>query len=462
MKTRKPPILNIDDDTLIHMTVKKTLESFYDVHSVLNTDEAWSYLSKIDVAAILLDLALRTQDEGLRFLEKLETDQSPRPPVIILSGSTDFGTVRQAIRLGAFDYIAKDFDPDDLLLTVRRAAQYSTLLKRNDQQDFERTGAHEKHPIVGKSPQMVALRKMIEKMRGSTGNVIILGETGTGKEAVARQLQGRLNDGTLAPFIAIDSSTIQGTMAEALLFGHEKGAFTSADRARKGVFEEADGGIVYFDEIGNMPIEIQTKLLRVIEEKEVMRLGSTKVISTEFRVVCATNVDLENMVHAGTFKADLYQRLAVLPIEIPPLRDRKEDIPLLLSHLISRERPDLQLNFTESCLEALMAYPWPGNIRELANVILYVIAMAQGAEIDLSDLPPRIRDRFVAKSQMGRDKTFYERVEEFEKTVLLESLKSHSGTISDLALKLGMDRSHLYSKLKHYEIQPAKGRTERE
>jgi DNA-binding NtrC family response regulator len=343
-------------------------------------------------------------------------------------------------------------------------------LKRQSQKDFEALSLHRKNVLVGESPQMITLRRNIEKVRAGSGNVVITGDTGTGKELVARQLRRKFPDGSLEPFLAVDSATIQSTMAESTLFGHEKGAFTGAEKAAKGIFEEANGGIVYFDEIGNMPLEIQAKLLRVLQEKEILRIGSSKVLKLDFRVVCATNRNLEEMVTKGQFKDDLLQRLNVIPLHLSPLRERREDIKSLVEHFVARQHTAFgALEFTDNSIRILKAYSWPGNVRELGNLISYLATMIEGKEVDVADLPPKFRDvERLIESQAAQNATsnsankgiadtsgksaFYDRVSAFEEALLKAEYLKHEGNVSQLALTLRMDRSHLYSKLKEYGI----------
>jgi DNA-binding NtrC family response regulator len=452
---RLPRILICDDDSTFHLAVKYALKGKCECRSAYHSDEALAILKSHSIDILLLDIQIRTPNEGLDKLKILRATD-PEMAIVMSSGRTDFSTVREAMRLGATDYLPKDFDPEELKHIISRMMERKGLLSRNAQQDYEAVAQQRRHVLIGESPAIRSLRKVIEKVRESDANVIVTGETGCGKEVVARQLRRALADGSLAPFVAVDSATIQGSTAESTLFGHEKGAFTGAERATKGLFEEADGGIVYVDEIGNMSLEIQAKLLRVLQEKEVVRLGSTRPIPLEFRVVCATNRDLEEMVSKGEFKDDLLQRLSVLPIGIPPLRERREDIPLLVQHFASlhaKSRPNL--TFTEEAIEALRDYRWTGNVRELGNVIAYVTAMAEGDEVDVSDLPPKIRDSSAKATSSGAG--FYERVAGYEHDVLAKEYSAHGGNISRMAIQLGMDRSHLYTKLREHGIHPRKG-----
>jgi two-component system nitrogen regulation response regulator NtrX len=466
-----PQILICDDDAVFQLSVKQALKGECECRTAYNADEALAILRNHPVDVLLLDIQMRSPTEGLRFIPRfLEVD--PELAIAMVSSLKDFASVREALVLGASEYLGKDMGQDELRHAIGKLLERRRLLQRSEQQSFEVASEQKRHVLVGQSPAIRELRRTLEKIRESSAPVVIHGETGTGKEVVARQLRRALPDGSLAPFVAIDSSTIQSSMAESILFGHEKGAFTGAERATKGIFEEANGGIVYFDEIGNMPLDIQAKLLRVLQEKEVARLGSTKVMQLEFRVVCATNRDLGEMARHGSFKDDLLQRLNVLPIGLPPLRERKEDIPLLVEHLVKGslgERADgRRPRFGEEAVRALQAYAWPGNVRELANVIAYVMTMAEGPEIEMADLPPRLRDAANESARMapqasksGGDATFYAQVAEFESALLKREYAKLDGNVSRLALVLGMDRSHLYTKLREYGIHAAKPRSGR-
>ena len=461
-----PQVLICDDDAVFQLGVKQALKGKYECRTAYNTDEGLAILRNHPVDILLLDIQMRSANEGLQSIPKfLEID--PDLAIAMVSSMTDYKSVREAMTLGAADYLGKDSEPDELMLAISRILERRMLLKRKGQQNFEALSTQRQHSMVGQSPAIKNLHRTIERLRNSPANVVIFGETGTGKEVVARQLRRTLPDGSLAPFVAVDSSTIQSTTAESMLFGHEKGAFTGAEKTTKGIFEEANGGIVYFDEIANMPLEIQAKLLRVLQEKEVARLGSSKVMQLEFRVVCATNKDLEEMVRAGQFKDDLLQRLSVLPVDLPPLRDRKEDIPLLIEHFLKKQPgASGSFKFTEDAVQILQEYKWPGNIRELSNLVSYVVAMSEGNEVDLADLPPKLRDAATKTTHSipatwtgSEGSTFYEQVSGFEKTILKREYEKHAANVSKMALALGMDRSHLYTKLKEYGLHTAKGRT---
>jgi DNA-binding NtrC family response regulator len=368
MKTL-PSVLVCEDDVLFQYAVQEALRDRYECVFACNGDEALEILRKSPIKLVLLDIQMRTPNEGLHYLPKL-LEIDPDLSVIISSQFRDFGRMREAMVFGAIDYVPKDFDTSELLHSLDRAVERQKIVRRNQQHNFEARCEQRNYPFVGTSAWANGLRGTIEKVRRGHANVVITGETGTGKEIVARQLRKSLPNGTLEPFVAVDSATIQSSTAESALFGHERGAFTGADRMTKGYFEEAEGGVIYFDEISNMPLEIQAKLLRVLQEKEVRRLGSNKVIQLNFRVICASNKDLKTLCENGKFKEDLYQRLNVLPIRVIPLRERPSEIPGLLDHFSEKfHSPFGRLRFTPEAIEVLSAYSWPGNIRELSNLV---------------------------------------------------------------------------------------------
>jgi DNA-binding NtrC family response regulator len=449
----KRQVLICDDDSLYHLTLKAALKPKYECRSAYTSDEALAILRNHSVDVLLLDVQMRTPTEGLEAISKvLEFD--PDLPIVMISGNIGFETVKKALTLGAVDYIPKDFNPDDLKHVLQRVLERKALIARREQQNFEVGEEQKKRILIGDSSPIKEVRRLIDKFASSPANVMIFGETGCGKEVVARLLRGKTPDGTLAPFVAVDSSTIQSSMAESTLFGHERGAFTGAEKMNKGVFEEANGGVVYFDEIANMPLGIQVKLLRVVQEKEVIRLGSTRTIKLDFRVVCASNRDLDEMVGQGSFKPDLLQRLNVLPIRLPPLRERIDDIPLLVEHFLKQE-PRKGLRFSEEALDLLKEYPWPGNVRELMNVISFTATMAESDLIDIADLPPRFRDSARPPRQTEHP-SFYDQVAAFERKLISEAYSGCEGNVSKLALALGMDRSHLYTKLREYGLHSKK------
>lgn len=459
MTKRLPKLLIVDDEESFQLGLRHLLKDLYDVRTAFHGDEALAILKNQKIDIVLLDVSMRSEDEGLLLIPKIRAIDSGTS-IVMSSGNKDFQTVREAMLLGAEDYIPKDCGPDELLHQLQRIVEKRELVKRQEQLSFEGRQSTQSVKLVGRSESITRIASFLEKVRHSQTNVIITGETGTGKEVVARLLRASNDRGVPQAFVAIDSSTIQGSMAESMLFGHEKGAFTGADQARKGAFEEADGGIIYFDEIGNMPLDIQAKLLRVIQEKEISRLGSTRTIPLEFRVICATNRNLETLIREGKFKEDLYQRLNVIPIHIPPLRERREDIADLAEHLADKNATPLRrIQFTEDALRVLQNYSWPGNIRELNNLIAYLTAVLDKDQVDVADLPAKLFQEASLNPTNGStppiddsDKTIYDRMAAYERQILIAEFRKQNGNISKMAQTLGMDRSHLYTKLKTYGI----------
>jgi len=451
-------ILICDDDLTFQLAAKQTLAKMagHTTQWAKNTEEARVLLKKQRFDLLMLDIEMRTPDEGLEFLPWLRENQGSMP-ILMCSGRTDFEAVRQALRDGAWDYVRKDCEPEHLCHTV---TQLLTRAGERDQaslaqEELKRGTRHDQ--ILGESAAARQLREKLERFKRSDAPVLIIGETGTGKELTARSLRPQRNDGSLAPFVSVDSATIAESMAESILFGHEKGAFTGADRARPGLFEQASGGVIFFDELSNMPLTIQQKLLRILQEKEVTRLGSDKPIKLEFRVVCATNQDLEVLVRQGKFQADLLQRLNVLPIRIAPLRERMEDVDALARSFLGRGSRTSDWRFSDEAAEALRLYNWPGNIRELQNVVEYCATMSDGPVLEIGDLPERIRAHQPSGSAAGNGPgaSLYENILKYEESLLREAVAQPFKSMSELAVRLGMDRSHLYTKLKQHGIKAA-------
>lgn len=461
VKKHLPKILVCDDDKTLHLAIKTVLSTSYDVKSAYNGDEAVAILKNQRMDIVLLDMEMRTPREGIDTIPRILELQND-VEIIFFSGRLDFQSVRDAMKLGASDYIPKDSGPEELKHVFDKTLQTKGLKERSIQTQFEVKKGHQNNVLIGESPAIQKIKKQIDRARGSPAPLLICGETGTGKEVVARLLRKQNADGTLEPFVAVDSSTIQSTVAESILFGYEKGAFTGAEKATRGLFEEANGGAIYFDELANMPLDIQNKLLRVIQEKEVRRIGGAKPIELEFRVICATNQDLEALIKEGKFKEDLYQRLNVLQINLPPLRERLEDIPMLLEHFAKTHQNGMPLlHFLPETIAQIQKYPFTGNIRELSNLVMYLYTMAEGTEISPLDLPPKFQ---AARDSAGPAVTaadagirnFYEAVEAFEKSFLAKEYQRLEGNVSKMSLELGMDRSYLHSKLKNYGIHVAK------
>jgi len=463
VKQSLPKLLICDDDKDIHLALKSALSKNYDIKSAYHGDEVKAILKNNSVDLVLLDMEMRTAQEGVDTIPKILEIQ-PDAVVIFFSGNTSFEFVRAAMKSGAYDYVPKGSGPDELQHVFSKALEHRKLKfqKQQSQHEIKTTSKH--HVIIGISPAIERVKKQVERARQSPAPVVIYGETGTGKEVVARLLRKTSSDGSFEPFVAVDSGTFQSSVSESVLFGYEKGAFTGAEKTTRGLFEEANEGVIYFDELANMPIEIQNKLLRVIQEKEVLRVGSSRPIPLEFRVISATNQNLEKLIDQGKFKDDLFQRMNVLQIQIPPLRERKEDIPLLLEYYATKMANGLpKINFLPETVEVIQNYPFPGNVRELINLIQFLYSMCEETEISPLDLPPKFLSKFqtaLGSSDLAvsvsTEKNFYKRVEQFEKGFLDQEYKRLEGNISRMATELGMDRSYLHSKLKNYGIHTAR------
>lgn len=452
-----PTLLIADDDSLTHMSMDIIAEKqgWKLIHASL-PKQALEKANTETFDCIILDLHFGDEKAGIPVLKKLR-ESHPKTPVIMLSGDNDFGMIKEALKSGAEDYLIKGEDEEKIIHSVGLVLKAKRLEDQKHLQALELKHRDDEHVLIGQTPAIVELRKTIEKLRNKRFNILIFGETGTGKEIVARGLRARQSVDDFEPFVAIDSATILSSTAESLLFGHEKGSFTGAEQSKQGLFEEAKNGTVYFDEISNMPLEIQAKLMRVLEEKEIRKLGSNRTLKLDFRVIAATNKDLNELSQKGLFKEDLYQRLNVVPLFIPPLRERKEDIPLLIEHSFKKAGAPLY-KISEDAITLLKEYSWPGNVRELVHLIHYWVAMNDSLDIEVVDLPPHIRS--VSSSSKANPQafntknqgSFYERVETYESSLLKAEYQNCDGNISALAQRLEMDRSHLYSKLAQYGI----------
>jgi DNA-binding NtrC family response regulator len=397
---------------------------------------------------ILSDVVMPGKD-GLALLEDLKT-LGVSVPVVMISGQASVEMAVRATRLGAADFLEKPLSTDKLLLTVENTLKLARLEEEN-QQLRQRVG---KHQIVWASEGMRRVMSQIERVAPSASRVCILGETGTGKELLARTLHQR-SPRSSSPFVTLNCAAVPAELIESELFGHEKGAFTGAASRHLGKFEQAHRGTLLLDEIGDMPLVMQAKLLRVLEEGEVERVGGDRPVAVDVRTLVATHRDLEELVRTGKFRQDLYHRIYVFPLALPPLRDRLEDIPILVEHFsgqISEQngwKPNL---FTPQAMEELVRYPWPGNVRELRNVVERLLLLSD-AEVDRDAVAaalPLPADSSPADS--GTRGTLAQRVEGFERRVLVSELESRNYRMTETAKALGLERSHLYKKCQQLGI----------
>ena len=447
-------LLIVDDEQSIRrlcMTVGESLG-----FSCMEADSGESALLQLEekpAHMILTDMVMPRMS-GLQFLEKVKK-LLPRTEVAVMTGHGSIETAVQAMKLGAYDYITKPFSPlEELRLFLRRMAEKVRLVEEN-QFLRERTDAEtELHGIVGASSKIQDVLRMISRLKDTRTPVLITGESGTGKELVARAIHFR---GTFAtrPFVAVDCGSLVPTLIESELFGYEKGAFTGALKSKDGLFQAANGGTVFLDEIGELPLELQAKLLRVLQEKEVRPVGSNDRVRVDVRIMAATNRDLETEYRKGTFRKDLYFRLNVVTVHLPSLRDRRSDIPMLVHWFIDRYAPGSGLQITNSAMKCLLQYEWPGNVRELENCIERAVALGDGKTIDIGDLPAAIAaaspDNEPLSSSPAPPLTTTD-LEDIERATIQRVFEQVKGDKVMAGRMLGISRATLYRKLKRYNI----------
>jgi len=440
-----PSVLIVDDEANIRKSLEGALgREGYEADSSPTVAEGRSKLRDA-YDFVLLDVWF-PEESGLDLLAEI-TSNSPETVVIMMSGHATIDVAVKATKLGAFDFLEKPISLERLLILLRNAA--TTLALRNDNRRLNQPWTH---PIVGASPAVQKLLREMQLAGQSAARVLIQGENGTGKELVARALHtsGARRERS---FVAVNCSAIPEELIESELFGHERGAFTGATQARRGRFEEAHGGTLFLDEVGDLSPRAQTKLLRVLEEGEFFRVGGNRTIRVDVRVIAATNRDLAERIRSNQFREDLYFRLAVIPITVPALRERPEDIPLLLEHFatkIARETSGKQKRFTPGALELLRRYPFPGNVRELRNLVERLIIMTPGASVDHEQVRAVLPRAELATAERPR---LSDAVREFEKRQIEAALLAE-GTMTKAATRLGLERSHLYKKMKRLGWRP--------
>jgi len=442
-------ILIVDDEK----NIRTSLGRFFDLHghqvaTVENGADALEYVRKNSFDCIVLDLKLPDMD-GIQVLDKIrEVDLFV--PIILLTAHGSTSRAVEAIKKGAFDFFEKPTDEEKLLIAVRNAYQLSRLSREKSDSFRE---LDRKYELVGDSPLMMSLREQIERVAAKNTRVLISGESGTGKELVAYGIHRKSNRRD-KPFVKVNCAAIPHELFESELFGHEKGAFTGAIQQRIGKFEQADGGTLFLDEIGEIPLSLQPKILRALQENEIQRVGGQKEIHVDVRTLAATNRKLEEEVRKNNFREDLYYRLNVFPIIVPPLRERREDLPALVSHFLKRvceENNMRPLEIEPDALDLLYSYDYPGNIRELRNLMERLMILASGSTITTQDAS-RVIPKSATESEPRSQSLLYSRLEDTERDLILKTLEEHRWQISKVARILGLERSHLYKKMKHYGI----------
>lgn len=457
----KPRILVIDDEAAIRDSLRMILEyEGYEVVLAASGPEGIAVVEKDAPDLVFLDIKMPHMD-GLEVLERLKTVNEP-VPVVMISGHATVSTAVDATKKGAFDFIEKPLASDRVLLTVRNAIDQRRL---QDENVTLKRAAEARHEMVGDSRALVQVREAISRAAPTNATVLILGESGVGKELVARAIH-RNSLRARERFVQVNCAAIPEELIESELFGHEKGSFTGATEKQIGKFEQADRGTIFLDEVGDMSAKTQAKVLRVLQEGEVERLGSSKTMKVDVRVIAATNKNLEAEIEMGNFREDLYFRLSVIPIYVPPLRERPEDIPVLVRHfceLFSREGSFRLKRFTSSAMELLQQHRWKGNIRELRNTVERLLIMSRGDVVDAPDLRDVLRTEVrapaagpagaaVAEAPREKPGTLREFKETAERTFLVEKLRENAWNISRTAEVIGTPRSNLYKKLEQYQI----------
>jgi len=459
----KGRILIVDDEEIVLRSCKRILQcEDYEIDLAQNGVSALEMVNEQTYDVMILDIMMPRMD-GIEVLRRVK-EARPEIDVIMITGLHDIGTAVHAMKLGALDYLPKPFEPDELKIIVERAFDRRALREGKLSLDNNDSPSYHFENIIGSSLPMQNMYRMIARCAPTNSTVMIRGESGTGKELIARAIHyNSLRKDR--PFVPVDCTSLSENLLESELFGHVKGSFTGAVSNKKGLFETADGGTLFLDEIGNISLTTQAKLLRFIEEREFKAVGDTRTQTVDIRLITATNKDLEGMVADGDFREDLYYRINIFPIEIPPLRERRDDIPALAMHFLNRFSEDMNhkpKEFSAGAMNLLMNHDWPGNVRELENVIQRAVILAgddiirQGHLVNIIDmLPhvdldvPRTADELKQIKKAARQKS----VENVEKHFVLGALKRNHWNVTRAAEETGMQRSNFQALMKKYDIR---------
>jgi two-component system response regulator AtoC len=443
---KKVKVLIVDDEAIIRDALSDWLKDIgYQVFTAENGQKALNVIEKEKPGIMIADLVMPGMD-GIELMKKAKAQQ-PDIEVIIITAYASIPTAITAMKEGAYDYIEKPFCPERAELLVKKLAEHRELIEENLSLRQKLEDRYRFENIIAKSSKMQRVIEVIKVVAKSNVTILITGESGTGKELVARAIHSQ-SDRSSKPFVAVSCAALPESLLESELFGHEKGSFTGAYAQKKGKFEFANGGTLFLDEIGEMSANIQVHLLRVLEEKEFTRVGGNEPIKVDVRVISATNKDLRRAIEKQEFREDLYYRLNVVNIELPPLRERKEDIPLLAEHFLHKFAAENRKEVTEfspEVIESLLAYDWPGNIRELENSIERAIILSRDSSITTADLPQE-NVSLVSSASIGKN------LKEVEKTHILNVLRETGENYSEAARILGVSRMTLYNKAKEYGL----------
>jgi two-component system response regulator HydG len=425
-------------------------------YAIVDADDGEAAVAAVraqPVDLVLMDIRM-VRVSGIEALEQIKAI-NPAIPIVLMTAYASVEMAVDALKKGAYDYLIKPLDFDKLRLTLERALEHIRLTAENRQLKRQLEAGFQSPDIIGSSPAMVRLMETVAQVAVSEATVMVTGESGTGKELVAAAIHHN-SPRKEGPFVKVNCAAITETLLESELFGHEKGAFTGADRRKEGRFIQADGGSLFLDEVGEMPVSMQVKLLRVIQERELTRVGGEQTIPVDVRLIVATNQDLAEMVKAGTFREDLYYRLNVVELKTPPLRERREDIPLLAAYFLTRfaekNRKSVE-RFSPRAMDLLIRHPWPGNVRELMNTIERAVVLARTTCLDESDfaaLTVRLHETDTALSSSAFPADIP--LERIEREAIVNTLASADGNKSEAARRLGITRKTLREKLKKYDL----------
>jgi len=440
----------VDDNITMRESLRDTLGTEgYRVQSVENAIQGIAELERQEFELVLADLSL-PRVSGLELLDRVKKSW-PSVEVIVITGQGSIATAVDAIKRGAYHYVTKPFTADEILHLVAQALERRQLVHRKERLEEELSQARGVHQLVGQSEPVQRIRAVIQTAAGSEATVLIQGESGTGKEIIANAIHAQ-SKRSRGPLVKMNCAAVPETLLESELFGHEKGSFTGADRRRIGRFEQADGGTLFLDEVCEMHPRLQAKFLRALQEREIERLGSSTAIPVDVRIIAATNRDLQKALEEGVLREDLYYRLNVILLQVPPLRERMDDVPILAMHFLRKyaaREGSAMTAISDEALNVLLSYSWPGNVRELENAIERAVVLGQGDRLRAQDLPAQVHRRADDQHPLV---PAHLTLEEMEKLAIVQALRLTGGNKSEAAERLGIHRTSLYDKMRRYGI----------
>ncbi|HYV56045.1 MAG TPA: sigma-54 dependent transcriptional regulator [Candidatus Nitrosopolaris sp.] len=452
----KARILVVDDNVALRDSLRETLSTEgYGVQAVENAIQAIAELERQEADVVLADLTL-PRVSGLELLDRVKKSWPPTE-VIVITGQGSIATAVDAIKRGAYHYVTKPFTAEEILHLVGQALERRRLVSRKERLEEELSQARGVQHLVGQSEAVQKIRAIIQTAAGSEATVLIQGESGTGKEIIANAIHAQ-SKRSRGPLVKMNCAAVPETLLESELFGHEKGAFTGADRRRIGRFEQADGGPLFLDEVCEMHPRLQAKFLRALQEREIERLGSSTPIPVDVRIIAATNRELKKALEEGALREDLYYRLNVILLQVPPLRERMDDVPILAMHFLrkyaAREGSAMTV-IADDAMNVLLSYAWPGNVRELENAIERAVVLGTGDRLRAADLPPQVHRRGDDQHPLV---PAHLTLEEMEKLAIVQALRLTGGNKSEAAERLGIHRTSLYDKMRRYGISDPNAR----